>query len=132
MEQERHTGRHECAEQRRENRDEPPKIADALLERPLSRQAMNPGAGNENNADREWAPDSGFEKLDWAQTLPSPADPRPMNRDPKQNATVYGEYRAREREEINIASGAKLRDWNCDCVDQNQRVADQCNRDHER
>src|SRR5206468_10488398 len=99
MEQERHTGRHGCAEQRRENQDEPPKIADALLERPLSRQAIDPGAGNENNADREWTPDSRFENLDRAQMPPSLADPRPMNRDSKQNATVYGEYRAGEREE---------------------------------
>jgi len=124
IEQERHTGRHECAEQRRENQDEPPKIADALLERPLSRQAVDPSADNENGAYRERTPDSGFENLGWAHTLPSPADPRPMNRDPKRNATVYGKYRAHEREEINITTSAKSRDWDCDCVDQKRWVAD--------
>src|SRR6476660_1384421 len=72
IEQERYTGRHECAEQRRENQDEPPKIADALLERPLSRQAMDPGADNENSADRKRTPDTGFDNHGWAYTLPSP------------------------------------------------------------
>jgi hypothetical protein len=92
---------------------------------------MDPSAGNENNTDRECTPDAGFENLDWAHTLPSPADPRPMNRDPKHDATIYGEFRAREREEINIAPGTKSHDWNCDCVDQERRAADQGNRDHD-
>jgi hypothetical protein len=55
---------------------------------------MDSNAGNENNADRECTPGSRFENHDWVQMLPSAAHPRPMNRDPKQNATIYGEYRA--------------------------------------
>ena len=47
MDQERHARRHECAEQRRENRDERPQGADALLERPASRHAMDAGADHE-------------------------------------------------------------------------------------
>jgi hypothetical protein len=49
MEQKRNAARHERTEQQREDQDQPPEIADAFLERPLSRQAMDLSDGDENN-----------------------------------------------------------------------------------
>ena len=117
MEQKYYAARHDHAEEQREDQDQSPKIADALLERPSSHQAMDPSTDDENNAHRQCTPDAGLQDLDWAQTLPSPADPRPMNGDPNQDAAVYGEYRASEQEKINIGTRAKSRDRNRNCVD---------------
>jgi hypothetical protein len=130
MKQERYAGRYQCAEQHSKDQHEPPKIADALLERRSSRQAMETSANDENYADRQCTRDTSFQNLDCSQMVPGPSSPRTMNRDPNEDAAVYSGYRDREREKIDVTTRSKSWNWNCHSVDQKRRVADQCDRGH--
>jgi hypothetical protein len=91
----------------------------------LCDQATDAGAEDENDTDRECTPDSGLQDVEWAPALAFSSGSHPMNCDAKHDATVESDGRAREREEINVAPGAKSLDWNCDAVNQEQRAADQ-------